>query len=940
MARKTYEFQLASAGLLTRATEAPRQAITSDLPTINRPIVPAILYARNVLPSNEGFDSIDRLEKMPIYSGGGAFDNLWKFTSSGNTNFYFIPAQGQSFIAQDGDGEWTPLSLTDNTEIPGDPSNAFLRGKFYVFFPQKGVWIIDGYDAISVATTGLIVSSLLGIVGAASYLVAYDAQRIYYTSSFNGSGEPDFTPSPGVSGTERILEIRGSINFCLPIPNGFILYCSDNAVAAQYTGNPNKPFTYREIPGSAGVLSYNDVAVSNLGSHFAWTKSGFQEIRVNGTQNIFPELNTFFKDRIAEDFNVGIAGPGGSQPSGNAGIDTTGTAFTGTGIGFQYVGQINKLKVRAVGNRYITVSYGIEDFLHEWAWVYDLDLKKWGKIDQRHTDIFAWDFGPVVDFLSYLELDTIGDGSYEALAPRTYNQLVAEIPAPRDYSAELATLSPNGRVLACTRFDINKQDEEVDAELVASNSAIVLGRFTALRQTGIQIHEFEAQAVIEGTYCNLFYSRNNSHRQFDGLVHGYLRELSDDGAFWNFRTTAREMALGIEGRFNLTTAFITMERASGRRGYQQRAIPKVSVAEASEIVFDNQNVNVDFVLSAESSDATLKRLKYYLLNDPRDYDNCAEHDGVIIVPDNVTEFSALIEITDEQYAELNDTFYILFFAHLGLIDMDLCANKVEMHKTIMPFPIPPEITLEFASYDYTPGAANITVRVLRTEDDGEESDVDYTTVDGTATAGVNYTLTSGTLHFDAGEFEKNIVIPILTPEDYDDTAFTLEISNPTFATLTPITEATINLPSKYVEGVTEYVNIQARFFALASSQPAAPAGTVVTLNRLATDIVILYRPSHAADGNMVYDAWSPWGSDSGHATPWTNFITISNQANAVIGVLAYWGTTIAISQAAAEAAMPQELTGNTQYKFWHWDTPITDNRGGQSLKTITWNLRT
>ena len=62
---------------------------------------------------------------------------------------------------------------------------------------------------------------------------------------------------------------------------------------------------------------------------------------------------------------------------------------------------------------------------------------------------------------------------------------------------------------------------------------------------------------------------------------------------------------------------------------------------------------------------------------------------------------------------------------------------------------------------------------------GETVTVDYATADGTATEGSDYTSTSGTLTFDAGETSKTVSVPVLddTVEDSGET-FTLTLSNP------------------------------------------------------------------------------------------------------------------------------------------------------------------
>ena len=64
----------------------------------------------------------------------------------------------------------------------------------------------------------------------------------------------------------------------------------------------------------------------------------------------------------------------------------------------------------------------------------------------------------------------------------------------------------------------------------------------------------------------------------------------------------------------------------------------------------------------------------------------------------------------------------------------------------------------------------------------KEVRVDYTTVNGTATAGRDYEATSGTLVFDQGDVQKTVYVPIeYDSHDEDDETLTLVLSNPTVA---------------------------------------------------------------------------------------------------------------------------------------------------------------
>lgn len=83
----------------------------------------------------------------------------------------------------------------------------------------------------------------------------------------------------------------------------------------------------------------------------------------------------------------------------------------------------------------------------------------------------------------------------------------------------------------------------------------------------------------------------------------------------------------------------------------------------------------------------------------------------------------------------------------------------------------------------------VSVRVIRSGTISDPSTVAYATADGTAVAGQDYTATSGTLSFGAGEAEKTIDVPLTNDAAIEDPqTFTLALSNPSGSALgTPAT---------------------------------------------------------------------------------------------------------------------------------------------------------
>ena len=105
-------------------------------------------------------------------------------------------------------------------------------------------------------------------------------------------------------------------------------------------------------------------------------------------------------------------------------------------------------------------------------------------------------------------------------------------------------------------------------------------------------------------------------------------------------------------------------------------------------------------------------------------------------------------------------------------------------------------TLEFSAPVYSAaensGAATITV--LRKGDASSAATVNYATSNGTATAGSDYTATTGTVTFSAGDFLKTFSIPIQNDETNEgNETVNLTLTNPTGASLGTQNTATLGI---------------------------------------------------------------------------------------------------------------------------------------------------
>src|SRR5213076_1682392 len=80
---------------------------------------------------------------------------------------------------------------------------------------------------------------------------------------------------------------------------------------------------------------------------------------------------------------------------------------------------------------------------------------------------------------------------------------------------------------------------------------------------------------------------------------------------------------------------------------------------------------------------------------------------------------------------------------------------------------PPVVQFSSGNYSVGEGGGNATLTVTRTGDVSGTSTVQYATANGSATAGSDYTATSGTLTFAPGVVSQDILVPITDDSTYE-----------------------------------------------------------------------------------------------------------------------------------------------------------------------------
>lgn len=353
--------------------------------------IPSFLYVQNCLPFTHGMQSVGYAKVAPSLPGASEFDNAFNLQFGTDSQVLFVPARGNNYTNTGFNWQSVPAPL----KMAGMVTTAYLKEKSYVCYQGNGIYtynVVTG-QIVPVALKGLNTSSLLGITAANSYLVAFDENTIYFS---NPTDELDFQPTlASGAGSESILQVKGKIVCCLPIENGFIVYTTRNAVSAMYSGDSKFPWIYREVDGSNGIEKAEHVAwTSNYAGHYAYTKAGMQLIGVQEAQLIFPEVSDFLQGGELEDY-VGDLKllPGNSAETPNASIYgefTTAEYGQNQLLLHKLPAGINSFKVKLaiVASRYLVISYGIFSLTH--MLVYDLALKRWGKLRKKHVAVFEY----------------------------------------------------------------------------------------------------------------------------------------------------------------------------------------------------------------------------------------------------------------------------------------------------------------------------------------------------------------------------------------------------------------------------------------------------------------------------------------------------------------------------------------------------------------------
>ncbi len=372
MAQFPYRIDLSQTDFPLLTQELGRSVLVSSFknsPTGEKDNSPQIYYSHNVIPTDRGLVSVGYEEVIPAVEGAEAnntFDDVRIiFGNAGNRVHLGITVDRHAFVLEQGDTIWTHgghPSVAPGTII----TTGTVNGITYIHVKDAGTFIFNETTKVfdSVTFTGMPISNMIGISASSGYLIAFNEFEFAWSSTIDPT---DFTPSATTgAGYGNVAGIDGVMIFIVPNSLGLLAYTEANVVALTYTGNKKYPFKARLVDNSKGAMSLDHIAYeANAADHFAHTKGGMQTVNSRLTTNILPEVTDFLSGKELEDF------------------DEATSTFSITELTTTM-----KKKIKLIASRYLIISYGITSFTH--ALIYDISLKKLGKVKITHTDCFEY----------------------------------------------------------------------------------------------------------------------------------------------------------------------------------------------------------------------------------------------------------------------------------------------------------------------------------------------------------------------------------------------------------------------------------------------------------------------------------------------------------------------------------------------------------------------
>lgn len=459
--------------------------------------VPQLIFCENVMPTGQGYQSI-------------GYSTLFAGVETATIFKRIVPLQAAdgrvAYLAQTTDGHVyirTPSSVAWESQgggYTGNITTAYWFGRTQIYFEKQYCmyYDFDIHVLVAYTITPLDETKILGIFTAAGYFCAYDETTIYW--AVPDLFPPDFTPSLITgAGSISIAPAQSSITACLANNTGGIIYTKSNAVVMAGSGNAMYPFQFRELAASGGIKDAELAVIDpNTTGHYVYTTSGMQMVTAQQAQTVFPELTDFLAGSVYEAWNY----------------------FSHSVSTFVMSGSSLTKKLNVVADRYLCISYGQSGL--EFVLIYDIVLKRWGKIRKPHVDLFE----------IYSDFSNVND------------------PAKRS----IGLLQADGTVLFVNW----------STRASSSSGVLVLGKYQYVRTRMLQLDKVSIENIEPESTTTLHDSCSIDGKTQYALFEGSLNYQGGQTRDYYFRATGVNHSLVLAGAFNLNSVVLHFN-VHGRR---------------------------------------------------------------------------------------------------------------------------------------------------------------------------------------------------------------------------------------------------------------------------------------------------------------------------------------------------------------------------------------
>ncbi|TWU42045.1 Calx-beta domain-containing protein [Novipirellula artificiosorum] len=255
--------------------------------------------------------------------------------------------------------------------------------------------------------------------------------------------------------------------------------------------------------------------------------------------------------------------------------------------------------------------------------------------------------------------------------------------------------------------------------------------------------------------------------------------ITDDAVVENDETFTLTLSAPTNGA---TLGTVTTSTATIIDNDNPTPVPGVFVIAPATVTVDEDAGTVQFTVNRTTGSDGAVSVGYATMNGTatagEDYTAAS---ATLDFADGETSKIFTVAITDDSVDESDETFSVTLSnptngASLGAV----ATSTVTIADNDEPVLLPGVLSIDPAATTVNEDAGTVTFTVNRTAGSDGIVTVAYATANGTATAGADYTATSGTLNFAAGETSKMITVPILDDTvDESSETFTVTISNPT-----------------------------------------------------------------------------------------------------------------------------------------------------------------